>query len=67
MKKGQLVVSEPPAPNPDRWPLSEVQSLGYADVEVIEGPPRFAQLVLATPPGPEIPRAWKHITKYPLF
>ncbi len=67
MKKGQLVVSEPPAPNPDRWPLREIQSLGYADIEVIEGPPRFAQLVLATPPGPEIPRTWKHITKYPLF
>jgi len=66
-KGGQLVVSEPPESDPERWPLPEVRALGYSGLEPIEGPPRFARLVVATPPGPEVPRKWKHVTKRPLF
>lgn len=64
---GQLVVSEPPEADTERWPFHEVQALGYSGPELIEGPPRFARLVVATPPGPEVPRKWKQVTKKPLF
>ena len=67
MVDGYLVVSEPPATTLDRWPSEELKSLGYGEVEFIEGPPRFARLGLVTPPGPETPRAWKHVSKRPLF
>ena len=64
---GQLVVSEPPNEDPSRWPMKELKSLGYADLEIVDGPPRFARLISATQPKAEVPRSWKHITKKPLF
>lgn len=64
---GWLVVSEPPVASTKRWSLTELQKLGFDDVEMIEGPPRFAKLTVVTPPGPDVPRTWKRITKKPLF
>lgn len=64
---GCLVVSEPPEVSPHRWPLKSLQALGFAGVEIINGPPRFAKLAVATPPGPDVPRRWKQIIKKPLF
>ena len=64
---GCLVVSEPPEVSPQRWPLKGLQALGFAGAEIIDGPPRFAKLAVATPPGPDVPRTWKQIIKKPLF
>lgn len=64
---GQLVVSEPPNEDPSRWPMKELKSLGYAELEIVDGPPRFARLISAIQPDSEVPRSWKHITKRPLF
>ncbi|MFL2987758.1 MAG: RsmG family class I SAM-dependent methyltransferase [Candidatus Poriferisodalaceae bacterium] len=66
-KTGCLVVSEPPTASTRRWSLKSLQTLGFAGVEMIDGPPRFAKLAVATPPGPDVPRTWKQMTKKPLF
>ena len=64
---GCLVVSEPPEVSPQRWPLKSLQALGFAGAEIVDGPPRFAKLAVATPPGLDVPRTWKQIIKKPLF
>ena len=64
---GCLVVSEPPEVSPQRWPLKSLQALGFAGADIIDGPPRFAKLAVATPPGTDVPRTWKQIIKKPLF
>lgn len=64
---GCLIVSEPPENSPRRWPLTSLKTLGFANIEMIDGPPRFAKLVVAAPPGGDVPRTWKQITKKPLF
>ena len=64
---GRLIVSEPPEASTRRWPLTSLKTLGFTDVEMIDGPPRFAKLVVVTPPGRDVPRTWKQISKKPLF
>ena len=64
---GCLVVSDPPEVSPQRWPLKSLQALGFAGADIIDGPPRFAKLAVATPPGTDVPRTWKQIIKKPLF
>jgi len=64
---GCLVVSEPPEASRRRWPLKSLQTLGFAGVEIFDGPPRFAKLTVAAPPGRDVPRTWKQMAKNPLF
>ena len=64
---GCLVVSEPPEVSPQRWPLKSLPALGFAGAAIVDGPPRFAKLSVATPPGLDVPRTWKQIIKKPLF
>lgn len=41
---GLLVVSEPPAPTPDRWPAASLAKVGLEACAAIEGPPRLQVL-----------------------
>ena len=64
---GQLVVSEPPESDEDRWPLDRVQALGFSSPLLIEGPPRFVVMNLLDVPDPAVPRKWAQLVKDPIF
>jgi 16S rRNA (guanine527-N7)-methyltransferase len=64
---GRLVVSEPPEADDARWPPAAVSALGFADVQYLPGPPRFAVLELAVLSSDRVPRRVGIPAKRPLW
>ena len=52
---GRLIVSEPPTPDPARWPAAALAQLGLREQPWTD--PRYAVLEAVALPSPEIPRA----------
>lgn len=53
---GQLVVSEPPASDGERWPAEELAALGLRLDAVVTGPPGFARIRQDRPAPEDVPR-----------
>jgi 16S rRNA (guanine527-N7)-methyltransferase len=64
---GHLVVSEPPDPDPARWPAEGLAELGLADAGPGPGPVRLRRLRLAQPCPDRYPRRVGVPTKQPLW
>lgn len=64
---GKLVVSEPPATPPSRWPSAELARLGLELTELTQRQPRVAVLTVTKQCDEAFPRPWKQIVKRPLY
>lgn len=64
---GELVVSEPPEPDPDRWPAAGLSMLGLVTVDEPERTPRRRRLRLDSPIDDRYPRRPGIPSKRPLF
>jgi 16S rRNA (guanine527-N7)-methyltransferase len=64
---GQLVVSEPPGSEGDRWPEAGLAGLGLVLDAVVAGPPSFARLRSVEPPAERYPRRVGIPAKRPLW
>jgi 16S rRNA (guanine527-N7)-methyltransferase len=64
---GLLVVSEPPEPAPDRWPVGALAELGLAPSGVVAGPPRLQILEQQTACPGRYPRRTGVPGKRPLW
>lgn len=61
---GRLVVAEPPAPDPKRWPADSVAALGY---EVESTGPPVVVLRRAAELRSGLPRTWRAIERQPAW
>ena len=64
---GQLVVSEPPGSEGDRWPAAGLAGVGLVLEAVVAGPPSFARLRLVELPQDRYPRRVGIPGKRPLW
>ena len=64
---GDLVVSEPPNKNSDRWPAEPLAELGLTLIETTTATPHFAVLRKIELCPPDRPRHWSQMVKKPLY
>ena len=64
---GRVIVSEPPDPSKDRWPLDILGSMGFREPDFVAGPPRVASISLIRYPSVDLPRTWAQLSKNPRF
>ena len=65
---GILIVSDPPTPDPGRWPASELEQLGFAAAEGVEvGPAHYSVMRKREPVPDRFPRASGGLAKRPLW
>jgi 16S rRNA (guanine527-N7)-methyltransferase len=62
---GSLVVSEPPEPEPDRWPPTELAVLGFAAADSRAVPAQFVVIRKLRPAPTELPRGVGRPAKRP--